>query len=150
MEASTSGGGHGKVLPFAARKRGAVSPGTIAQKTKAFLSFRGSRAGLFCDFSARETCPLRCSPAPVERESGLPPQISHGKTTPSHQSLQKNLCPLSPLQGGLLRPYALRVEAYQSDGRSLCLSAGIVAGLSNERCPLWGRLQARASFGWRK
>jgi hypothetical protein len=65
------------------------------KETKALLSFRGSRADLFCDLSAMETCPLRCSPAPIEREPGLPPQISHENTAPSHQSLQKSLCPLS-------------------------------------------------------
>jgi hypothetical protein len=40
-------------------------------------------------------------------------------------------------------------QCLHSDGHSLCLSAGIVAGLSTECCPLWGRLQAWASFGWR-
>ena len=79
-----------------------ASYGRDAQRTEAFLPFRGSRPGLFCDLSARETCPLRCSPAPVEREPGLPPQISHEKTAPSHQSLQKSLCPLHALRGGLL------------------------------------------------
>ncbi len=34
-----------------------------------------------------------------------------------------------------------------SDGYSLCLPAGIVAGLSTESCPLWGRLQAWTFFG---
>jgi hypothetical protein len=57
---------------------------------KSFLRFRGSRPGLFYDLSARETCPLRCSPAPSEREPGLPPQISREKTASSHQSLRKD------------------------------------------------------------
>jgi hypothetical protein len=62
-------------------KRGALS----------FLRFQGSRAGLFNDLSARETCPLHRSP---EREPGLPPQISHEKTAPSRQSLRKDTAPL--------------------------------------------------------
>jgi hypothetical protein len=58
---------------------------------KSFLRFQGSRPGLFYDLSARETCPLRCSPAPSEREPGLPPHISREKTAASHQSLRKDL-----------------------------------------------------------
>jgi hypothetical protein len=111
-KAPTFGGGPEKVLPFPARKGRALSQGSIARGIKAILSFRGSRAGLFYDLSARETCPLRCSPAPVEREPGLPPQISHEKTAPSHQSLQKSLCLSSPHRGGLLRSHALREDPY--------------------------------------
>ena len=55
-----------------------------------FFRSKGSRAGLFYDLSARETCPLRRSPLPLEGEPGLPPQISHEKTAPSRQSLQKS------------------------------------------------------------
>ena len=40
-------------------------------------------------------------------------------------------------------------QCTHSDGHSLCLSAVIMASLSTERCPLWGRLRAQASFGWR-
>jgi hypothetical protein len=71
-----------------------------------FLRFQGSRAGLFYDLSARETCPLRCSPDPLDREPGLPPQISHEKTAPSasaelaagRQSLQKDIATLPCLE----------------------------------------------------
>jgi hypothetical protein len=42
-----------------------------------FLRFQGSRAGLFYDLSARETCPLCFLLILVDREPGLPPQISH-------------------------------------------------------------------------
>jgi hypothetical protein len=62
-----------------------------------FLRFQGSR---------RETCPLRCSPDPLDREPGLPPQISHEKTAPSasaelaagRQSLRKDIATLPCLE----------------------------------------------------
>jgi hypothetical protein len=69
---------------------------------KSFLRFQGSRPGLFYDLSARETCPLRCSPAPSEREPGLPPHISREKTAVSHQSLRKDLATF--LQSNLIAP----------------------------------------------
>jgi hypothetical protein len=67
-----------------------IDSGYSRKVVKSFLRFRGSRPGLFYDLSARETCPLRCSPAPSEREPGLPPQISREKTAPFHQSLRKD------------------------------------------------------------
>jgi len=53
-----------------------------------FLPFQVSRAALFYDLSARETCPLHCSPR-LRSGPGLPPQISREKRAPSRQSLQK-------------------------------------------------------------
>jgi hypothetical protein len=73
--------------------------------TRSFLRFQGSRPGLFYDLSARETCPLRCSPAPSEREPGLPPQINREKTTASHQSLRKDLATF--LQSNFIAPFSL-------------------------------------------
>ncbi len=90
---STSGGGSGKALPFPGRKGRAVSQRNIAHGTKGILSFRDSRVP-----------PLG---------GRLPPQISDEKKAPSRQSLQKSLCPSSPLRRGLLRPHAaLRKEPY--------------------------------------
>jgi hypothetical protein len=63
-----------------------------------FLRFRGSRAGLFYDLSAGEFCPLRHSPPSVELR--FPPQISHEKTAPSHQSLRKDITILPPPKAG--------------------------------------------------
>jgi len=73
-----------------------------------FLRFRGSRAGLFNDLPAEdppeagEVLPLRRSPPAVEPR--VPPQISHEKTAPFHQSLRKDIAilPLGLLsdQGG--------------------------------------------------
>ncbi len=72
------------------------------KEAKSFLRFQGSRPGLFYDLSARETCPLRCSPAPSEREPGLPPHISREKTAASHQSLRKDLATF--LQSNFIAP----------------------------------------------
>ena len=75
-----------------------------------FLRFQGSRAGLFYDLSARETCPLRCSPDPLDREPGLPPQISHEKTAPSRQSLRKDIATLPCLEH---QNYFLPTNSYE-------------------------------------
>ena len=76
---------------------------------KSFLRFQGSRPGLFYDLSAREFCPLRCSPAPSEREPGLPPQISREKTAASHQSHSEKTSPpfFNPISSHLFRPQIL-------------------------------------------
>jgi hypothetical protein len=76
----------------------------LGKLAKSFLRFQGSRPGLFYDLSARETCPLRCSPAPSERESGLPPQISREKTAASHQSLRKDIANF--LQSNFIMPFS--------------------------------------------
>ena len=66
------------------------------------LPFQVSRAALFSDLSARETCPLHRSPR-LCSGPGLPPQISHEKRAPSRQSLQKrphDLPSIGDLLGG--------------------------------------------------
>ena len=82
---------------------------TSGKVAKSFLRFQGSRPGLFYDLFARETCPLRCSPAPSEREPGLPPQISREKTAASHQSHSEKTSPpfFSPVSSHLFRPQIL-------------------------------------------
>jgi hypothetical protein len=54
-------------------KRMVASYRRVAQRTEAFLVFRGSRPGLFSDLPARETCPLHCSSRLLKAESqGFP------------------------------------------------------------------------------
>jgi hypothetical protein len=60
---------------------------------KLFLPFRVSRTGLFSDLSAWDSCPLRILDFVELR---VPPLISHEKTVPSRQSLQKRLHPYAP------------------------------------------------------
>jgi len=57
---------------------------------KPFLPFRVFRAGLFSDLSAWDSYPLRILDFVELR---VPPLISHEKTVPSRQSLQKGLLP---------------------------------------------------------
>jgi hypothetical protein len=77
-----------RLVSFKSVCMGRPSPGRVGP----FLAFQGSRAGLFYDLSARETCPLHRSPR-VRSGPGLPPQISREKTAPSCQSLQKSPSP---------------------------------------------------------
>ena len=53
----------------------------------------GGRAGLFCDLSPGESCPLRILDFVELR---FPPRISREKTAPSHQSLRKDSMALLP------------------------------------------------------
>jgi hypothetical protein len=55
------------------------------------------RAGLFSDLSAWDSYPLRILDCVELR---VPPLISHEKTAPSHQSLQKGLPPEPSCAGG--------------------------------------------------
>jgi hypothetical protein len=74
-----------------------------------FLSFGASRAGLFCDLSAGEFCPLRHSPPSVELR--FPPLISREKTAPSRRSLQKrHQWPLITEQA----LFAVRISCYET------------------------------------
>ena len=87
---------------------------------KSFLRFQGSRPGLFYDLSARETCPLRCSPAPSEHEPGLPPHISREKTAASHQSLRKDLATF--LQSNFIAPSSPTNSNEEPEGLLSCLN----------------------------
>ena len=105
---------------------------------KSFLRLRGSLPGLFYDLSARETCPLRCSPTLSEREPGLPPQINREtgdpprrgwglsgaregeceeKTAPSHQSLRKDFATF--IQFNCIVPLILFTFSLSTTGCSL-------------------------------
>jgi hypothetical protein len=86
-----------------------IEIGYSGKVAKSFLRFQGSRPGLFYDLSVRETCPLHCSPAPSEREPGLPPQISREKTAASHQSHSEKTSPpfFSAISSLLFRPQIL-------------------------------------------
>jgi hypothetical protein len=86
-----------------------IESGYPQKVAKSFLRFQGSRPGLFYDLPARETCPLLCSPAPSEREPGLPPQISREKTAASHQSHSEKTSPpfFSPVSSHPFRPQIL-------------------------------------------
>jgi hypothetical protein len=57
----------------------------------AFRQFQGSRAGLFSDLSAGDSCPLRIAPRSFgPGDLRFPPLITHEKTAPSRQSLPKS------------------------------------------------------------
>jgi hypothetical protein len=73
-----------------------------AQGLKLFLAF-GSSALVFSATYLRGSFAPSAFPS---TGSGLrfPPKISREKTALSHQSLQKKLYHLSPLQGGIVRP----------------------------------------------
>jgi len=73
--------------PYTFHKKTVTSHG-VNLYMKAFLQFRGSRAGLFCDLFAGESCPLRI--VPTCRDLRFPPLISREKTAPFHHSLQKS------------------------------------------------------------
>ena len=57
----------------------------------AYRQFQGSRACLFSDLSAGDSCPLRIAPRSFgPGDLRFPPLIPHEKTAPSRQSLPKS------------------------------------------------------------
>jgi len=69
-----------------------MEDGLLVEDRRAFLAFRGSRAGLFSNLSAEESCPLRVplaklmaavSPADkLRKDSALPPVTSEKPSCP--------------------------------------------------------------------